>query len=75
MNIEEVRSKTESELDFDLEAMKKELFELRFRGATETTTNPAQINTVRRSIARIKCVLHERTLQDRSAAASSEPTS
>jgi large subunit ribosomal protein L29 len=60
VNIEEVRSKTDSELEFDVEAMKKELFEKRFRGATETSADPARIRVVRRSIARIQTVLHER---------------
>ncbi len=61
MNIEEVRSKTDSELEFDAENMKKELFELRFRSATETTANPSRIKVLRRSLARIRTVLHERT--------------
>jgi len=61
MKIEEVRSKTDSELEFDLEQMKKELFDLRFRSATETTQNPSRIGTLKRSIARVNTVLHERT--------------
>ena len=60
MKIEEVRSKTDSELEFDLEQMKKELFDLRFRSATENTQNPSRINVLRRSIARVNTVLHER---------------
>ena len=61
MKIDEIRSKTDSELEFDSERMKKELFDLRFRAATETSANPAQIETLRRSVARINTVLHERT--------------
>ena len=60
MNIEEVRSKTDSELDYELANMKKELFDLRFRSATETTANPSRIKVLRRSIARVNTVLHER---------------
>ena len=60
MNIEEVRSKTDAELDFEVTNMKKELFDLRFRSATETAANPAKIKVLRRSIARINTVLHER---------------
>ncbi len=60
MKIEEVRSKTDSELEFDLEQMKKEMFDLRFRSATENSQNPSRINVLRRSIARVNTVLHER---------------
>ena len=60
MNIEEVRSKTDAELDYELSNMKKELFDLRFRSASETAANPAKIRILRRSIARINTVHHER---------------
>ena len=61
MKIEEVRSKTDSELEFELGNMQKELFDMRFRGATETSQSPARIPQLRRSIARVKTVLNERT--------------
>ena len=60
MKIEEIRSKTDSELEFDMGELQKQLFDLRFRSATETATNPSQIPVLRHSIARIKTVLHER---------------
>ena len=60
MNIEEARSKTDAELQFDLKNVKKELFDVRFQAATETSANPAQIRVMRRSVARITTVLHER---------------
>jgi len=60
MNIEEARSKTDAELKFDLKNMKKELFDVRFQAATETSANPARVRVMRRSIARITTVLHER---------------
>jgi len=60
MNIEEVRSKTDSELRFDLGNLKKELFDLKFRTSTENTTDPSRVRVVRRSVARINTVLHER---------------
>jgi len=60
MNIEEARSKTDAELLFDLKNVKKELFDMRFQAATETSANPAQIRVMRRSVARITTVLHER---------------
>ena len=60
MKIEEVRSKTDSELEFDMVNMKKELFQLRFSSATETSNNPSRIRDLRRAVSRIKTVLHER---------------
>ncbi len=60
MKIEEVRSKTDAELDYELDNFKKELFDLRFRSSTETNSNPARIRTLRRSIARVTTVRHER---------------
>ena len=60
MKIQEIRGKTDAELDYELEHRKKELFDLRFRTATETTNNPSKIGNIRREIARITTVLHER---------------
>ena len=60
MKIEEVRSKTDPELQFDMENMKKELFHLRFQSATETSNNPSRIRDLRRGVSRIKTILHER---------------
>ena len=60
MKIEDVRSKTDSELEFDLKGLKKELFDLRFKAAIESVGNTSVINRSRRSIARIETVLHER---------------
>ncbi len=61
MKIEDVRSKTDGELSYELETMKKDLFDLRFRSASETAANPARIRQLRRSIARVNTVAHERT--------------
>ena len=60
MKIDETRSKKDSELEFDLANLKKELFGLRFKATTETSANPSRIRTLRRDIARIKTVVRER---------------
>ena len=60
MKIEEIRSKTDQELQYEVEQLEKELFDLRFRSASETAANPARIPILRRSIARVNTVLHER---------------
>ena len=61
MKIEEVRSKTDTELAYDLDKMRKELFDLRFKSAVDNSANTAMIGRLRRSIARIHTILHERT--------------
>ena len=60
MKIDEVRSKTDAELEFELGGMKKELFDLRMRAATENIQNPSRIRVLRRAITRVRTVLHER---------------
>ena len=62
MKIEEVRSKTDTELEFDMGNMKKDLFDLRFKTATSGVQSTAQIKNLRRAIARVNTVLHERAL-------------
>ncbi len=60
MKIEEIRSKTDSELEYDLGQAKKELFDLRMRASMESLANSARIRVLRRGIARINTILHER---------------
>ena len=60
MKIQEIRGKTENELEYEIGAMKKELFDLRFKSATQGVPNPARIRELRRSIARALTLIHER---------------
>lgn len=60
MKIEDIRSKTDSELQYELTEAKKELFGLRLRASTESLANSSQIRQLRRTIARVNTVLHER---------------
>ena len=61
MKIDEIRGKTQSELEYELTNLQRELFDLRFKSATEASANPSRIREARRAIARVKTVLHERT--------------
>lgn len=61
MKAEEIRSKTESELDYEKDKLEKELFEMRFKAGMESLASPARIRQARRSIARIKTIVHERS--------------
>jgi len=51
--------KTE-ELSQKLSVLTEEQFRLEFRRATESLSNPLQLRTIRRDIARIKTILKER---------------
>lgn len=66
MKPEDVRAKSDDELNDQLLQLKKEQFNLRFQKASGQLENTARVRTVRKDIARIKTVLGERT---RSAAA------
>lgn len=48
------------ELTQKLAVLTEEGFRLEFRRATEALTNPLQLRTIRRDIARIKTILKER---------------
>ena len=58
--VEELKGKSASELNEDLVAAKKELFNLRFQNATNQLDNTSRIKEVRRSIARIQTVITEK---------------
>ena len=50
--VEELKSKSAEELNSELVAAKKELFNLRFQNATNQLDNTARIKEVRKNIAR-----------------------
>ena len=60
MKAEEVRQKTDDELSDQLGDLQKEAFNLRFQQASGQLENNARVREVRRDIARIKTVLHQR---------------
>ncbi|GIV00104.1 MAG: 50S ribosomal protein L29 [Actinomycetota bacterium] len=60
--IREIRELPDAELRERVEALKEELFNLRFQLATGQLDNPMRIKQVRHEIARILTVLREREL-------------
>ena len=58
--VEELKAKTASELNEELVAAKKELFNLRFQNATNQLDNTSRIKEVRKNIARIQTVITEK---------------
>ena len=61
--LEELKNKSVEELNADLDAAKKELFNLRFQNATNQLDNTSRIKEVRRNIARIQTVITEKAAQ------------
>ena len=55
--MEELRSKSVTELNEDLVAAKKELFNLKFQNATNQLDNTSRIKEVKKNIARNQTVL------------------
>jgi len=55
-----LRELKSDELTQKLAVLTEEIFRLEFRRATESLTNPLQLRTIRRDIARIKTILKER---------------
>lgn len=66
MKAEDLRAKSADELKDELLQLKREQFNLRFQKASGQLENTARVRQVRRDIARIKTVLHQR--QGRTAA-------
>ncbi len=59
--VEDLKAKTAAELNEELVAAKKELFNLRFQNATNQLDNTSRIKEVRRNIARIQTVITEKS--------------
>ena len=58
--VEELMNKSANELNEELVAAKKELFNLRFQNATNQLDNTSRIKEVRKNIARIQTVITEK---------------
>ena len=57
--VKELRGKSVEELNQELVAAKKELFNLRFQNATNQLVNTSRIKEVRKNIARIQTMITE----------------
>ena len=66
MKAEDIRDWDDSEITARLDELVEERFRLKFRGATMELENPSLLRGIRRDIARLKTILHERQLAGRS---------
>ena len=57
--VEDLKAKSAAELNEELVAAKKELFNLRFQNATNQLENTSRIKEFRKNIARIQTVITE----------------
>ncbi len=62
MKVEEIRGLSSEELANQLEATRKELFELRFRLVTRQLVNHREVRRVKKTIARLMTIMKEREL-------------
>ncbi len=67
MKVTELREMTTAELTQKLSESKQELFNLRFQNAINQLDNPKRIGDVKKTIARINTIIHERELAEDSA--------
>ena len=58
--VEDLKAKSAAELNEELVAAKKELFNLRFQNATNQLDNTSRIKEVRRNIARIQTLIAQK---------------
>ena len=63
MKIDEIRGKSPEVLAAELAAMKRELFDLRFKSGAQSLPDPSRIRMLRRTIARMGTVVRERDIQ------------
>ena len=60
MKAEDMRQMTVEELNAKLKELKSELFNLRFQHAVNQLDNPHKIADVKKDIARVMTILHEK---------------
>lgn len=65
MRSDEMRKQSDEELTKQLEEAHHELFNLRFRAATNQLTDYSQLRKARKNIARMKTIIRERELSDK----------
>ena len=61
--VEDLKTKSAAELNEELVAAKKELFNLRFQNATNQLDNTSRIKDVRKNIARIQTIIAQKAAE------------
>ncbi len=72
MKISEMREMSSEELQRELQETTRAVFNLRFQRETERLEKPAELRNTRRTVARIRTLLRERTLAEATEEGSGE---
>ena len=73
MTLKEIRERDAAQLNTELAEQQKHLFNLRSQAVTEKLEDPSQLRKTRKTVARMKTILRERTLEtERKAKAEAE---
>ncbi|MDK1031679.1 MAG: 50S ribosomal protein L29 [Planctomycetia bacterium] len=62
MKPSEIRELSQEQIDVEMRAMERRVFDLRTQAVTEKLKVPSELTRARRDIARLKTILHEREL-------------
>ena len=62
MDILEIRALTDEQLVSELDSTYREMMNVRFRLSTRQLNNPQELRKVRKTIARVKTVMHQRRI-------------
>ena len=73
MLAKDMREMTEADINAKLAELEREGFNLRVRGGTQTLDDPLRLRVLRKDIARLKTIAHERVKGIVREAASSAP--
>jgi len=65
LDILEIRALTDEQLISELNSTYRELMNVRFRLSTRQLNNPQELRNVRKTIARVKTVMHQRRIVER----------
>ena len=65
MDILEIRALTDEQLTSELNSTYRELMNVRFRLSTRQLNNPQELRNVRKTIARVKTVMHQRGIVEK----------
>ena len=60
MKAPDMRELSDEELEHHLDEQQRELFNLRMQKSTGQLENPARLRVLRRDLARVKTIMHER---------------
>lgn len=67
MKMTEILALQDADLRMQVDKLKRELFDIRFKGAVEQIPQPSRLRDVRKDIARIQTVLRSRQIAGKTA--------